>query len=405
MPLRIPPGTIPPSPSNVIAPSSNATGVNHSVPPPQNMPSTRGAAPPFGSQASTQAWLSSRPHIRSARPNNKIDEFLALIAKNQSHYISLSTLPHLMLAQNSRNPGLNCFLFEGTKELLGAMSSGDFPSHCQALLMTDNQTHCVTADIFTHNNGEKTLIIMEPVKTWGNKAAAEIQYALNAHNDGHSSVSVVAVVETGVQVDASSCYLNSLMSAQELHKQKDHIVQKHLDLHNSATTHDGTNDEHTYSTPVTVLAGLEASTFLSSPRFYKNQQKQAGLEAVIKHQDELGNNWSTTEVNNKFEKEMSSSQASSYHGRKGQTLLERYNSHLSDDKKLSNASRHKTQDAYRKAEQYACKKKNEGATGVESYTKMLSELRPHPLEDAYEPGAYDKEEKVWKADKDTMYSD
>ena len=192
-------------------------------------------------------------------------------------------------AYNARHPDLNLQCFPWAEIFLERLHTSSEPAWRALFRLTTQNRHKIAADIRTHADGGKTVLLLESglSHVWD---STKKQYnfipglqSLQKNIATHSSNCKMAVIDIEVQKYNIGCTIFSLNFLLNAYQKNDFFNRLHERLHESGRCFEGHQSE--------VIGGMEymEGTKILPPIFFKHAQSPETVEDFAKHQADLQN--------------------------------------------------------------------------------------------------------------------
>lgn len=196
----------------------------------------------------------------------------------------------LAATYNARHPDLNLQCFAWAQVFLERLYTSREPAWRALFRLTTQNRHRIAADIRTHPDGGKTVLLLESAlsHTW-DKDKKEYNFILGLQPlqkniETHFSNCKMAVIDVEAQKSKIGCTLFSLNFLLNAYQKDDLFNALHERLNETGRCFEGHESE--------IIGGMEyiEGTKILPPIFYKHAQSRGTIDDFVKHQPHLQNN-------------------------------------------------------------------------------------------------------------------
>jgi len=221
-----------------------------------------------------------------ARENQSTGAQIAVLLAGPLDGENIETLAN---TYNTRHPDLNLKCFPWAELFLEKLYTSSEPTWRALFRLTTQNRHRIAADIRTHADGGKTVLLLESAlsHTW-NKNKNEYQFILGLQSlqrniQTNFQNCKMAVIDVEAQKSKIGCSLFSLNFLLNAYQKDDLFNSLHERLNENGRCFEGHESA--------VIGGMEyiEGTKILPPIFYKHAQSRGTIDDFVKHQSHLQN--------------------------------------------------------------------------------------------------------------------
>ncbi|HTD02791.1 YopJ family type III secretion system effector XopJ [Undibacterium sp.] len=188
---------------------------------------------------------------------------------------------------NARHPNLKLQCFASPEAFLRKLYTSDEPAWRALFRLSNEKTHRIAADIRTHPDGEKTVLLLESAlsHTWDQNKGQHVFISgfqsLQRNVDTHFNNCKMAVIDVEAQKSKIGCMMFSLNFALNAYQKDDFFNNLHGRLNENGRCFDGHESQI-----IGEMEYIEGTKMLPAV-FYKHAQSRGTMDEVVANQPDL----------------------------------------------------------------------------------------------------------------------
>ncbi|CAE6867821.1 hypothetical protein R69746_08214 [Paraburkholderia aspalathi] len=192
---------------------------------------------------------------------------------------------------NARYPELNLSCFASPESFLERLYTSSAPAWRALVRLSNNATHRIAADVRTHADGEKTVLLIESALAFGwNAVTGKHDFmagllSLQKNVDMHFNNLKMAVINVDAQKSRIGCMVFSLNLVLSAYQKSDFVSALHERLNDNGRCYESHEGNSEFVSGMEYIDGVKVLPAV----FYKHAHSRATVEEVIRNQPHLQN--------------------------------------------------------------------------------------------------------------------